>query len=371
MSDQVTVEALRTETSFEPSLFAERESSPPESSVRRAVDPNGTVSVRMFWPFARYLGNYERELSLLRDAGVELATFADPRARISKSLGRALVLASIEKSKDPALGLHAGECTEMSDFGPIEQITRHCPTLRDAILCSSRYTRLHDEDVQSVLVEEGSRAIVHIRNRDPHRPAFVNEFQVTSTLKRYGFYLHQDLAPLEVHMMHEVATRPEEYQRVFRCPVRLGTEQNAIVLPRTVLDARATRANTNLFPVFEEQARRLLSDLDRDATFARRVRRLLEERLETKRVGITDVARDLHVSEATLRRRLSEENTTHKELLDGLRRERALSHVAAHRESLAEIGFLLGFSTPSAFGRAFRRWAGTSPTRYRERLGRS
>jgi AraC-like DNA-binding protein len=337
-------------------------SSPPSPPL------SGTVSVRVFWPFARCLGDYEAELALLAEAGIDVRTFADPLARISKELARTLIITSLLKSGDPALGLHAGECVEVPDSGPIDQITRHCRTMREALLVANRYVRLQDEAVESELIEGTTTATVQIRNADPTRPAVVNEFQVVSALRRMGFFLHRDVRPLEVHLMHERATNPAEYERVFRAPVRFSSEHNGFVIPRALLDVPAANANANLFPLFDQQAREQIDQLVRDASFASRVRRLIERRLEGGRVGMADIAHELHVSEATLRRRLLEESTTHKELLDAVRREHALSHVGEGRASLSEIGFRLGFSSPSAFARAFRRWAGVSPVEYRARL---
>jgi AraC-like DNA-binding protein len=330
--------------------------------------PLGSISVRVFWPYARVLGNYDQELAILRGAGIDEMTFADPMARIPKAIGRQLVAVSIARSGDASLGLHAGECVELADFAPIDQMTRHCQTLRDAILCAARYGALQDEGVRSELVESSARATVLIHNLDPHRHAVVNEFQMASTIKRLGFFLHRDLDVLEVHLRNPMATSAAEYARVFRAPVHLGAECNAVVFPSTLLDARAMHANPKLHTLFDVQAQRLLGRIALGTSFTQKVRDLLERGLEDGRVGMSEVAKRLSLSEATLRRRLSEEQTTHKELLDRIRRDRALSHVEERHATLGEIGFRLGFSSPSAFGRAFRRWVGISPVEYRSRL---
>lgn len=329
--------------------------------------PIGSVSVRMFWPFARCLGDYEAELSILQDAGIDLVAFADPLTRIPKAIGRQMLIASLQKSKDPSLGLHAGERVEIADFAPIDQVTRHLATLRDAVIYGKAHAKLMDEGVTTELEESGSRATITFVNAEQHRHAVVNEFQIASSLKRIGFFLHRAVIPLEVRLRNEVATSVAEYERVFGPKVVLGAEHNALVLPRALLDERAKNPNPNLAPLFQEHTRRLMAQLMRDAPFTQRVRELLEQGLEEGRTGMTVVARQLNVSEATLRRRLGEEHITHKELLDRVRRERALSHVEARRAPLGEIGFRLGFSSPSAFGRAFRRWVGVSPVEYRAR----
>jgi len=68
----------------------------------------------------------------------------------------------------------------------------------------------------------------------------------------------------------------------------------------------------------------------------------------------------------SLQRRLNDEGTSYKDLLDETRRELASHYMAESHRSINEITYLLGFSEPSNFSRAFRRWTGCSPSAYRE-----
>jgi AraC-like DNA-binding protein len=324
------------------------------------LEPSDTASVRMLWPFARYLEDYELELSILRDAGVDPATFADPDARIEHALARKLIVASLEKTGDPCIGLHAGECVEIADFGPIDQLTRNCSTLRDAILLGSRYARLLDDGVWSTLEEHEHSATVSIHNQAPNRPWLINEFQLVSTLKRLSSFVREPIVPLEVHVMHERVTDAAEYARVFRAPVRCGAEHNALVIRREVLDIPPPHPNPALIPVFDRQATAALKRLGRSDSFTDKVRRLMRGELER---GLTaaGAARRLSVSEATLRRRLVKEGTTYQRVLDAVRMELAFSLQEAKHEP-AEISAILGFSSRASFARAFRRWMASLPT---------
>jgi AraC-like DNA-binding protein len=73
------------------------------------------------------------------------------------------------------------------------------------------------------------------------------------------------------------------------------------------------------------------------------------------------------MSPRTLQRRLHEENTSHQQLLDELRRELAQRYLREPTIAIGETAFLLGFSEPSAFHRAFKRWTGTTPGTFRRR----
>ena len=74
----------------------------------------------------------------------------------------------------------------------------------------------------------------------------------------------------------------------------------------------------------------------------------------------------MRMSERTLQRNLGREGTSMQALLDELRHQLALRHLAEAKESIAEISFLLGFADVRAFHRAFKRWTGATPAAYRQ-----
>jgi AraC-like DNA-binding protein len=98
------------------------------------------------------------------------------------------------------------------------------------------------------------------------------------------------------------------------------------------------------------------------------VRRALAVLVAGGDTRIERVARDLGTSRRTLQRRLAAAGASYQDLLDETRREAAERYLAESSLSIAELGYLLGYSEPSAFHRAFKRWFGRSPQAFRERL---
>jgi AraC-like DNA-binding protein len=249
----------------------------------------------------------------------------------------------------------------------MDHAVRACPDVRRALLCIARYTRLQDDNLEMHLVEDGDRVVWQIRNAVPPVLRLTNDFQVTATFMNLSRRLGRHEAPLEVHLRHKEPTNATEYARVFRAPVRLGMPHNGLVLPRSLLDQPLPSANAHAFSVFDLMATRLLNELDRRDTMMDRVRRLVAARVGRNDIGIVHIVEQLHTSEATLRRRLDEEGTTYTAIVDEVRRELAAQYIAEPHIAIGEIAFLLGFSTQSAFGRAFRRWTGVSPIEHRLR----
>lgn len=333
----------------------------------RTAEP--TISIRLVWPFARALGGYSTELSIIQSAGLKKAEFAHPDTRIPVRLALELLRVSIEKSGDPALGLHAGELVEPGDLDVVEYASRHSGTAREGILSGARLIRLLDETLEVELIEEDERAIWRFVRRGwrPEPPA-VTEFTLAVNLTVARRLVGIQVLPLEVHFTHAAPTNRAEYERFFGCPILLAQEWNEIVLVRDALDAVLPLADPDLQTAFEQHGAEMLARLPSAETIGSKVRRLTIAALRDGDVGMDVIAKKLHMSVATLRRRLKEEGTTHSQILDELRFELAKRYLRRPDLAVSEIAYSLGFSHVNAFHKAFKRWTGSAPVEYRARV---
>jgi AraC-like DNA-binding protein len=149
-----------------------------------------------------------------------------------------------------------------------------------------------------------------------------------------------------------------------RAPIEFGTPCIALEIDRKTADQRLPTGNTELAHINELSLVEYLARLDRDAVGAN-VTALLVELLPAGPVSEDEMARRLFLSKRSLQRRLAEEETSFRQILDSTRHDLALRYLGNSHLTINEIGYLLGFSDPSNFTRAFRRWEGLSPSRYR------
>lgn len=125
-------------------------------------------------------------------------------------------------------------------------------------------------------------------------------------------------------------------------------------------------ASRAMWNIFEPELRKRLSDLEGDADFTDRIRAVLTEALPSGQVGLGGVARRLGVSSRTLQRRLRDEGTSFKAVVDTTRESLALHYLRRTRLTATEIAYLLGFDEATSFFRAFQRWTGTTPDTLRQ-----
>ncbi len=131
-----------------------------------------------------------------------------------------------------------------------------------------------------------------------------------------------------------------------------------------VVTAPMATANPELVRINDQNVTDYLAHLDRhDVTM--QVRAKLIERLPSGQVTEEEIANSIHISQRSLQRRLKEQGLSFTQLLANTRSELGLQYVRDPQRSFNEIAFLLGFSEPGNFIRAFKRWHGKSPSEYR------
>lgn len=152
---------------------------------------------------------------------------------------------------------------------------------------------------------------------------------------------------------------------VFGAPQIYGTERPAIVFDAALLHSPLMRDEQELDEFIARSPAGLLARVEDGADTADQVRRLVEQGLRGSHLDGDEIARRLAISPQTLRRKLAAEGTSLREIRETVLRDAAVTALVDGDESLAEISQRLGFSEPSAFTRAFRRWTGSPPSAYR------
>jgi AraC-like DNA-binding protein len=137
--------------------------------------------------------------------------------------------------------------------------------------------------------------------------------------------------------------------------------RQANIPPERLADARPELSPSQVARLWALAQERMRSS----SGFSQQVRQLIGNKLESGRARAALIAAELNISRQTLYKRLKQENQTFAALLDEVRREQALAYVNDPSHSLTEVAQRLGFSELSAFSRAFKRWMGQSPARYR------
>lgn len=306
--------------------------------------------------------------ALLREVGVDPALLSDPSARIPSRVLDEVFTRAAARIPDPAFGLRAARCWHPSNLGVLGHAWLACSTLRAGLRVLKRYGRILGEKASLKVMDtrEGLRIAYDHRRRDPMLRLIGSDVVLSLLLDMCRMNHGASLRPLEVRFSRAKPADTEPYRHFFGCPVHFGTGEDSFLLSSRVADEPLPTANRRLADALDDMLATELAMRDRDNIPAR-CKHTLVDQLASGEVSEGQMARQLNMSRRTLQRKLAESNTTYQKLVDDTRRDLALRFLEDPRKSITDVTFLLGFSSQSAFTRAFRRWTGMSPTRFRER----
>ncbi len=174
--------------------------------------------------------------------------------------------------------------------------------------------------------------------------------------------------PVRLHHVELTFHRPPSIEMpnlVFGAPQVYEAPKQAIVFDAALLRAPLMRDEQELDEFINQSPAGLLARVEESGDIRDQVRRMVEQGLRGSQPDGDEIARRLAMSPQTLRRKLAAQDTSLREIRETVLRDAAVTALVSTDESIAEIATRLGFSEPSAFTRAFRRWTGSPPSAYR------
>ena len=327
-----------------------------------------SISIALVRPLARALEAKPgalRELFAKTDLGP--AVLEDPEARVSPAQFCVAWAEAIRLTGDPSLALRIAEATPPGAFGIVEYVCRSAPTLRRALEQWCRYLGILDDAVEVGLVDEGGRTALRVLV-ESEAPAPASHELCFALVVARARELAASVRVAEVRYAHRSTEANAAVHRAFfGAPVRFGAAETEIVFERSVLDAPLATADPNLLEVLRPAAEEKRARRPPEISLLDRVRRELRAALGNDDAQLEAVAKRLGTTGRSLQRRLRDEGTSFQAVREAMRRELADRYLGEGL-SFSEISFLLGFSEPSAFFRAFKRWTGLTPFERRARL---
>ena len=126
-------------------------------------------------------------------------------------------------------------------------------------------------------------------------------------------------------------------------------------------------SNRELALLHDEFLMKYLIDIKK-GDIVQQIQSVIIDNLPSGKVSDNLIAKELNLSERSLQRKLKQQGTTFRTILDNVREMAAIQYIKNPVNTMSDIAFLLGFSEQSAFSRAFKKWTGTSPIKYRNSL---
>jgi AraC-like DNA-binding protein len=304
--------------------------------------------------------------TLVSGLGLDPKILEEPDARLPLGTVAALVRKVVAGDRGPAFGVRAGAGRKTKDAGLIGYAMLHSATLRAALTRLVRYGRIMGDHNRIELEESGSTATITFAGH-PVLEAIhgFTELTVAWLISGLREITATDLKAREVRFPYPEPSHSADLRACLRCPIQFEAPHTAIVLKRDDLDLRVVGSDVTLVGYLDKLAEDAVKSLSDQRSIVGRLRQVLWSSLSDGPPTLAAAATAMALSSRTLQRRLRDEGTTFAKALSALRQELAVRLLEDRSLAVYEVGFLLGYADPTAFHRAFRRWRGLSPKRFR------
>jgi AraC-like DNA-binding protein len=302
---------------------------------------------------------------ILEPFGFTTAQVEDPDFEIPYVTAGRLLSRCAKATRCPQFGLLVGIRARPSTLGIPGFLLLSAPDVGTALDALVQNLDLHDQGGEPLLDMRGKSTRLGYAIHQTHVEASEQIYDLAIAI---GCNIMRHLCgggwnPTEVCLSRSSPPELKPYRRFYRAPVRFNMDRNILEFPSRWLHHKIPSADALLHRHLEREANELHTL--RQANIVSDTRRFLRTSLMNGHCTVYEIAKQLCLHERTLHRRLREEGTSYQLELDAVRGEIARQLLAGSAMPIVRIAVTLNYSSVSAFNRAFKRWTGSTPARWR------
>ncbi|BCG63035.1 MAG: hypothetical protein methR_P0722 [Methyloprofundus sp.] len=305
---------------------------------------------------------------LLKELDIDPQKINNPNARFSYQKIDQLWLAAVTLSGDPCFGLRAAKFWHPSHMGALGYAWLASSSLHTALNRFSRYMAILTEGAVLNIDETATEISVHLQYKKISRqqPTRTDSF-MAMLLAMCQANCGTDFHPSSIALTHAEPTNVDQFHALFNCPIQFNAAENRFNVAKEIANKPLVSFNPRLAQLSDQLVVETLAKLDKDNIIAI-VKTEIIQQLTSGKLTDASVATAINMTQRSLQRKLQQQGTTFKFLLQDLRSELSQQYIQDSHLSLLDIAFMLGFSDYSSFSRAFKRWTGLPPSTFRDKL---
>ncbi len=303
---------------------------------------------------------------LLSEAGINAEESCNANARVPTTKTMKLWRLAVAATGDPAFGLVAARHFQPAVLHGLGFAWLASDTLRDALGRLVKYSHLINA-LPDFRLEDGEDTVdlvVTVPDLGPNFSHAATDAGLAMFLRMCQITAANDVMPVHVALQRPEPVDKKPYTAMFGPSIEYSADAHRLSFDATLANTPLSTAHPELARLNDQTVIDYLARYER-SNLAMQVRAKIIEGLPDGRPSQEDIAQTLNTSLRSLQRKLRDEDTSFKDLLNETQQELALQYIRDTSRTIGEITYLLGFSEPSNFTRAFKRWTGKSPGEFR------
>jgi len=312
--------------------------------------------------------------SLLEDTlGPQPSNFGRPDVFVNYDVLERVLDRAVALTKDGFFGLHMGEQISLAATKYVDQMIDSSSDVKTAFENAVAYSRMISDSMDCSLHLEEDRFRVNFElnpNWKVHSSNSVMQnldVALVCAVKSLQRLTASNYMPVAVNLYYPRPRNWNEHYRIFDCSLNFNQKVSSICFDKHLLGAQVQSKDIGLLQRLSAHANAVLKRLPVEGSTTYKVKKALLGVAPLRTFKIEEVATEMSVGERTLQRRLQEEGNTFKEVLAEVRMKLAKKMLIEKGSTISDVAYLLGFSEPSAFVRAFKTWTQSTPKQFQIR----
>ena len=306
---------------------------------------------------------------LLANVGLSSSLLHVPEARVSAKHYGALWRAIAAALDDEFFGQDSRRM-KVGTFAMLCHSVLSCKTLGHAVDRSLRFYALILDDISGSAERDANEARIVLHEHAPgvSQRVFAHELLLMLLYGLSCWLVGRRIPILRTEFSYAEPAHSAEYRLMYCADLRFNRPHTLLAFEASYLDLPVVQNERSAKEFLRTAPESILLKYKNGSSLTARVRRRLRQFLPGTVPDFEELAQQMSITPATMRRRLHEEGESYQSIKDQLRRDLAISYLSHSRRSVMDIALELGFSERSAFHRAFRKWTGASPGEFRRTL---
>jgi AraC-like DNA-binding protein len=303
---------------------------------------------------------------VLGEIGIDPRLFDDPDNLISYAVRGRILGHCAAKTGCRHFGLLIGARGGLQGFGIVGLLAKYSTDVATALQRLVGFLHLHVRGAGAALSVEGDLATLRYDILQPNVEAVdqLGEGAVATMFKILRGLCGSDWRPIEIRLAHRAPPNLQPYRAYFGVTPTFDAAEYAVVFEASWLSRPVPEGDAELIRLLQQHI--LTLGAKHEGNLVAQVRAILRAAILAGHAGEEQIAALLSLHKRTMHRRLVAEGTQFRVIDAECRYDIARQLLEHSALAITEIAGTLGYAEASVFNRAFRRWSGTTPTRWRE-----
>ncbi|MGO1596104.1 MAG: AraC family transcriptional regulator ligand-binding domain-containing protein [Sphingobacterium sp.] len=275
----------------------------------------------------------------------------------------------VRDSDNALIGLHFGETMQLAALSVIGQIIQTSNTVKDALEQACALVPLLT-DLYTMRINEGPQTFTVSFKKNENLDDFpvysqqMGDFLVAFTLHELKGLVMEKVRPMKIELPTYNSRYDKIYENILRCRPQ-WSENYMLEFKTSYLKSKIISANHEIRNLLISQVDRQQDTASAAGSFSKRIFNFLIVNSYLYSLSIDSVADNFNLTVRTMQRKLKEEGVSYLQIISEVRKSLAIDYIRNTNSSIKEISVVLGYSEPSAFVRAFKKWTGKTPSAFR------